>query len=124
LQYILSHLKNIQMNQIKNSVQLIGHLGNDVRLTTFDSGAKKAEVSLATTQAYKNAKGELIKDTQWHNIIAWGKTADRMVSSLKKGSHIIIQGAIQYRTYNDKNGIERQRTEVATDSFMVVDKKE
>jgi hypothetical protein len=72
------------MNQIKNSVQLIGHLGNDVRLTTFDSGAKKAEVSLATTQAYKNAKGELIKDTQWHNIIAWGKTADRMVSSLKK----------------------------------------
>ena len=112
------------MNQIKNSVQLIGHLGNDVRLTTFESGTKKAEVSLATSQAYKNAKGELIKETLWHTITAWGKTAERMEQNLKKGSYIIVQGALQYKSYSDKNGIERQKTEVAVDTFMSVDKRE
>ena len=112
------------MNQIKNAVQLIGHLGNDVRINTFESGAKKAELSVATTQTYKNLKGELVKDTQWHSVIAWGKTAERMAASLKKGSQVIISGSIQYRTYADKNGIEKQRTEIAADTFFAMDKKD
>ena len=112
------------MNQIKNSVQLIGHLGNDVRLTTFESGAKKAELSLATTQSYKNNKGELVKDTQWHTVVAWGKTAERMCGTLKKGSYVIVTGSILYKTYVDKNGIEKQKTEIATDTFMSIEKKE
>jgi single-strand DNA-binding protein len=112
------------MNHIKNSVQLIGHLGNDVRLTSFESGAKKAELSVATTQTYKNLKGELVKETQWHTVIAWGKTAERMTTTLKKGSHVVISGSIQYRTYTDKNGTEKQKTEIAADTFITMDKKD
>jgi single-strand DNA-binding protein len=110
------------MNQIKNTVQLIGHLGKDVKVTSFDSGSRKAEFSLATTSAYKNSKGELVKDTQWHTVVGWGPQADKMEKLLRKGSYIALQGSLAYRSYQDKNGSDKVIAEILTDSFISLEK--
>ena len=91
---------------MNNAVRLIGNLGQDVNLYTFKSGNKKANVSLATSSSFKNAKGELQKETQWHNLIAWGLQAELMTKVLTKGASVVVNGSIQYRTYEDKNGKE------------------
>ena len=78
------------MNALRNKVQLIGNLGNDPEVKTFDKGKKLAKMSIATNESYRNAKGELVKETQWHNLIAWGKTADIIEKHLKKGSEVAI----------------------------------
>ena len=106
------------MNTLKNSVQLIGNLGRDVQITTFDSGNKKASFSLATTEVYKNQKGELVKNTQWHNIIAWGRNAELLAKALTKGSKVALQGMINYRTYEDKEGVTKSITEILVSEFM------
>lgn len=110
------------MNQIKNHVQLIGHLGRDVNVNTFTSGSQKADVSLATTSSYKNQQGEVIKDTQWHNIVAWGPSATLMQQLLKKGSYVVIQGSLSYRNYQDKLGVDKSITEIVVDSFVKLDR--
>lgn len=110
------------MNQIKNHVQLIGHLGRDVNVNTFTSGSQKADVSLATTSSYKNQQGEVIKDTQWHNIVAWGPSAALMQQLLKKGSYVVIQGSLSYRNYQDKLGVDKSITEIIVDSFVKLDR--
>lgn len=111
------------MNQIKNYVQLIGHLGSDINLRQFDGGKQKAEVAIATTNTYKDAKGELVKDTQWHNIVAWGPLAQRMQSYLKKGSYVLVHGALQYKSYQDKAGVERKQTLISIENFIKLDKQ-
>ena len=63
------------MNALRNKVQLIGHIGMDPEIKKFDGGKKLAKMSIATNESYKNAKGEMVKETQWHNLTAWGKTA-------------------------------------------------
>ena len=72
------------MNTLINNVHLIGNLGKNVELKNFDSGSKKASFSLATTESYKNQKGEYVKNTQWHNIVAWGNTAELIEKHLNK----------------------------------------
>lgn len=109
------------MKAIRNSVHLLGNLGKDVEILTFGSNMKKATVSLATTEYYKNQKGELIKNTQWHNLVAWGKTAEIMASQLFKGNTIALHGSIQYRSY-EANGQTRQITEIVIDEFMKIGK--
>ena len=64
------------MNALRNKVQLIGHLGNDPEIKNFDGGKKLANFTLATNESYKNEKGEKIEETQWHRLVAWGKTAE------------------------------------------------
>ncbi|MBK8701922.1 MAG: single-stranded DNA-binding protein [Saprospiraceae bacterium] len=108
------------MNILKNSVHLIGNLGKDVQLTQYDSGSKKASVSLATSEAYKNTKGEWVNNTTWHNLIAWGKNAELMAKALTKGSKVAIQGTLNSRTYEDKEGKNRQVTEVVVNEFMKI----
>lgn len=107
------------MKAIRNSVHLLGNLGKDVEVLTFGTGMKKATVSLATTEYYKNQKGELVKNTQWHNLVAWGKTAEIMANQLAKGNTIALHGSIQYRSY-DANGQTRQITEIVIDEFMKI----
>lgn len=112
------------MQALKNSVQLIGNLGKDVEITHFDSGSKKASITLATTEYFKNNKGELAKNTQWHNLIAWGKTAELMAQALSKGTQIAIQGSLTYRNYTDKSGATRYITEIVVSEFMKIAKPE
>ena len=77
------------MKSLRNSVQLIGNLGKDPDVKEFGSN-KKATFSIATTDTYKNAKGEKIKDTQWHNVVIWGKLAGVAEKYLKKGQSVAL----------------------------------
>ncbi len=110
------------MSTLKNSVQLIGKIGRDVELVTFDSGMKKANVSLATDMFYVNSEGERVKLTEWHNIIAWGKLASLMHSLVKKGNDVAVHGRLAYRNYTDKNGVEKYVTEIVIHDFYKISK--
>ena len=64
------------MNAMKNRVQLIGHVGNDPEIKNLDGGKKVANLTIATNDSYKNDKGEKVEQTEWHKVVAWGKTAE------------------------------------------------
>jgi single-strand DNA-binding protein len=109
-------------NILHNNVNLIGNLGQDIQLISFNSGNKKASFSLATTETFKNKDGEYVKNTQWHNVIAWGKQAELLARTLAKGSKVAIQGALQYRMYVDKNGKTQYVSEIVMNEFLKISK--
>lgn len=112
------------MNTLKNSVTLIGNLGKEVEIKELASGGKRAKIVLATNDYYKNNKGETVTETQWHNLVAWGKTAEMMASMLIKGNEVAIQGKLMHRSYEDKDGNMRYTSEVKVNEFMKVSRKE
>ncbi len=112
------------MNTLRNQVQLLGNLGNEVDFKKFDSGKTVAKFSLATNDYYKNAKGEKIQETQWHNIVAWGKGAELMKELLQKGSQVLIKGRLTNRSYEAKDGQTKYVTEVVASEFVCVDPKD
>jgi single-strand DNA-binding protein len=112
------------MNALRNKVQLIGNLGMNPEVKVLDGGKKLAKMSIATNESYKNAQGELVKETQWHNLIAWGKTADIIEKYLKKGSEVAIDGKLMSRTYTDKEGTKRYITEIQVNEVLLLDKKD
>lgn len=111
------------MSSVRNSVLLIGHLGKDVEVKEFDSGSSKASFSLATNDFYKNSKGEKVQETQWHNIVAWGKLGENMGKFLSKGSEVLVKGKLVSRNYNDKEGNTKYITEVVANDFLMFDRK-
>ena len=100
------------MNNIRNRVQLIGRLGGDPEVKAFESNKKMARMNLATNDVYQNAKGERVETTEWHNIVAWGKIADRAEEYLQKGMEVMVEGKLTHRQYTDKEGTKRYITEV------------
>ena len=78
------------MNTLKNKVQLIGNLGNDPEIITLENGKKLAKFSLATNEYYKDADGQKQTKTEWHNLIAWNKTAEIIEKYVSKGKEIAI----------------------------------
>ncbi len=110
------------MNAIKNRVQLIGNLGQDPEIVTLESGSKLAKFSLATSDYYKNASGEKVEDTQWHNIVAWGKTAEIVESYLTKGKQVAVEGKLIHRTYETKEGEKRYFTEIKCNELLMLGK--
>lgn len=110
------------MNNVKNSVRLIGHLGQDPEFKETGK-SKLVKFSLATNDTYKNEAGEKVEETQWHNLIAWGKQAEVAKQYLKKGSEIAIEGKLTTRTYDDKDGIKRYFTEIVVRDFSFLGKK-
>jgi single-strand DNA-binding protein len=110
------------MSTLRNKVQLIGHVGNDPEIKTFDGGKKLAKLAIATNESYKNDKGEKVEETQWHNLIAWGKTADIIEKYVVKGKEIAIEGKLTHRSYEDKNGEKRYVTEVVIDELLMLGK--
>ena len=112
------------MNSLKNSVQLIGNLGRDVELREISNGSKVARFTLATNDYYKNNKGDVIKETQWHSIVAWGKTAELMAKVLRKGSNVVLNGKLVHRTYEDKEGNIKYTSEVKVHEFINMTKVE
>jgi len=112
------------MYALKNKVQLIGNLGNNPEIRTLESGKKMARFSMATSETYRNAKGEKITETQWHNVVAWGKVADIAEQFLVKGSEIAVEGKLINRNYTDKEGNKRYVTEVQVNEVLMLgDKK-
>ncbi|MBL7727821.1 MAG: single-stranded DNA-binding protein [Dinghuibacter sp.] len=108
------------MNAIRNKVQLIGNLGNTPEIKKTESGKKLAKFSLATNETYRNAAGEKVKETQWHNVVAWGKQADVIEKYLDKGSEVVIEGKLVNRTYTDKNGTKKYFTEVHVNEMLMI----
>jgi single-strand DNA-binding protein len=94
-----------------------GNCGKDAEVKHLESGKIVAKFSFATNKIYTNQQGEKITETQWHSIIAWGKSAEFAEKYIKKGSSIIVEGEIQYRQYDDKDGITRHITEIIADKF-------
>ena len=108
------------MNKLRNSVNLIGNLGMDPEIKLLESGKKLARFSVATSELYRNAEGEQIKDTQWHQVIAWGGNATIAEKFLKKGREVALNGRLSHRSYEDKNGNTRYLTEVIVNEIVLL----
>jgi single-strand DNA-binding protein len=108
------------MKNINNMVQLMGNLGKAPEVKNFEGGKKMARTSIATSESYKSQKGERVKETQWHNLVAWGKCAEIMERYLKKGSEVVIQGRLTSRSYDDKEGIRRYFTEIVVQELKIL----
>ena len=111
------------MYALKNKVQLIGNLGNAPEVKTTESGKKLARFSVATNESYRNAKGEKVTETTWHNLVAWGKVADIAEKYLNKGSEIAVEGKLINRSYTDKDGNKRSITEVQVNEILMLGSK-
>ncbi len=112
------------MSSLRNSVQLIGRLGKDPEVKTFNN-SKKASCSIATNDVYKNAKGEKVEDTQWHNLVIWGKLADTAEQYLKKGQEIAVEGKLVHRNFETDKGEKKYFTEINVNEFVMLgDKKQ
>ena len=112
------------MNALKNKVQLIGNLGMDPEIKILEGDKKLAKMSIATNNSYKNAQGELVKETQWHNLIAWGKTAEIFEKQIKKGREIAVEGKLINRNFIDKEGLKRYVTEIQVNEVLILGNKE
>ncbi len=111
------------MNNLRNKVQLIGNLGADPEIKAINGGSKLAKFSMATSESYKNAKGEKVTETQWHNVIAWGKTAAFVEKYLVKGIEVVVEGKLINNNYTDKNDIKRYSTEIQVSDVLIVSHK-
>ncbi|MCM5528243.1 MAG: single-stranded DNA-binding protein [Chitinophagaceae bacterium] len=111
------------MNALKNKVQLIGHLGAAPDIREMDTGKKLAKMNIATNETYKNSQGEKVTETQWHQVIAWGKLAEIAEKLLDKGTEVAVEGKLQSRTYTDKEGVRRYVTEVCAQELLVLEGK-
>ena len=105
-----------------NKVMLIGNLGKDPEIRVSQIGGRKSvSFSLATSRRYRDNNGEQKEDTQWHNIVGWGKIAD-IVGQLgvSKGTTLYVEGRLSNRSWTDQNGQKRYTTEVALDTFQLL----
>jgi len=110
------------MNALRNKVQLIGNLGQDPEIVNLDNGSKLAKFSIATSDSYKNAQGEKVEDTQWHTIVAWGKTAEIVENYLTKGKQVAVEGKLTHRSYETKEGEKRYVTEIRCNELLMLGK--
>ena len=108
------------MYALKNKVQLIGNLGSAPEVKTTESGKKLARFSVATNESYRNANGEKVTETTWHNLVAWGKVADIAEKYLNKGSEVAIEGKLINRSYTDKDGNKKYITEVQVNELLML----
>jgi single-strand DNA-binding protein len=117
------HTKRKMMYALKNKVQLIGNLGKAPEVITTEKGKKLARFSIATSESYRNAAGEKITETQWHNLYAWGKTAEIAEKFLSKGSEAAVEGKLVSRSYLDKEGNKKYVTEIQVNEILVFGSK-
>ena len=111
------------MNTLRNKVQLIGNLGQNPEVKELENGKKMAKFSIATNETYRNKAGEKVTDTQWHNLVAWGKNAEIIEKYLKKGSEVAIEGKLLNRNYTDKEGVKRYSTEIHVNELLMLGSK-
>ncbi|MAZ28214.1 MAG: single-stranded DNA-binding protein [Cytophagaceae bacterium] len=111
------------MSTLKNHVQLIGNVGQEPTITNLESGKKVARFSVATNEHYKNNKGEKVQSTDWHTVVAWGKTAEIIENYVGKGKEIAITGKLRTRTYTTDDGNQRYVTEVEANEILLLRSK-
>lgn len=108
------------MNSLRNRVQLIGNLGSDPEVKTLEGNKKVARLSLATNDEYTDKGGQKVKQTQWHQLVVWGKLAETCEKYLNKGKEIAIEGKITYRTWDDKDGKTHNMTEIVVNELLMM----
>ena len=111
------------MYALKNKVQLIGNLGSNPEIKTLDGGKKMAKFNIATNESYRNSNGEKVTETQWHNLVAWGKLAEIIEKYIMKGSEVAVEGKLTYRSYNDKDGNKKYFTEIQVNELLMLGEK-
>src|SRR5580704_15504754 len=112
------------MSTIRNSVRLIGNLGQAPDVKNLANNKKLAKFSIATNEVYNNDKGEKVTETNWHNIVAWGKTAEIVEKYLQKGKEVAIEGKLTTRNYTDKEGNKKYITEVVANEIALLGSKQ
>jgi single-strand DNA-binding protein len=108
------------MKNIINRVQLIGNLGANPEVKSLEKGGKVARFAVATSEKYNTKKGEKVTETNWHNIVAWGKLATITERILEKGARVAIDGKLVTRSYTDKQGAKKYVTEVVANELLLV----
>ena len=111
-------IKINNMNTLRNSVRLVGNLGMDPEVKSFENNRKLARFSIAINESYKNDKGEKTTETQWHSVVMWNNQAKLAEDYLKKGDEVVIEGRLSSRSYTDKDGNKRYVTEVVVNDFL------
>jgi single-strand DNA-binding protein len=108
---------------MKNSVQLIGNVGNDPEIQTLENGNKMVYLNIATNDRFTDDKGEKVEQTEWHRVIAWGKIAEIIEKYVAKGKEIGVEGKLTHRSYEDKNGEKKFITEVVVHEVLLLSKQ-
>ncbi|MAZ55539.1 MAG: single-stranded DNA-binding protein [Flavobacteriales bacterium] len=103
-----------------NKVILIGNLGADPEIREMNDGTKMAKFSIATSEKYTNREGQLISNTDWHNIVLWRRTAEVAEKYLKKGDSVCIEGKLKTRSWEDENGNKKYATDVQGDNMTML----
>ncbi|MBT3449723.1 MAG: single-stranded DNA-binding protein [Bacteroidetes Order II. Incertae sedis bacterium] len=103
-----------------NKVILVGNLGKDPELRYTGSGTAVCNFSLATNESYKNAEGEMVEKTEWHNLVVWSRLAEICNEYLKKGSQAYFEGSLQTRSYDDRDGNKKYTTEIKVREMMML----
>jgi single-strand DNA-binding protein len=108
------------MSSLANKVTLIGNLGMDPETKTTETGKKLTHFTLATNDGYKGADGQRVKETTWHNIVAWNGLGEIAGKYLRKGKEVAVEGRIVYRTYEDKKGVTKYITEIVLNDLQLL----
>ncbi len=108
------------MNNLRNKVQLIGNLGQDVEFHQANDGSPMARVPLATKEVLQNESGKKVIEIQWHYLVGWGQTAEFMNVLLHKGKEVAVQGKLKHHSYRDEHGATRFYSEVVVSEFMLL----
>ena len=107
-----------------NRVSLLGNVGKDPEVITFDNGNKCAKFTLATTERYKDRSGELKEETEWHNVTVFGKLSEIVEKYVSKGVQVYVEGKLHTRSWSDDNGNKRYSTEITATNIQLLTRKE
>lgn len=111
------------MKNLLNSVRLVGNVGYDPEIREFEGGKKLAKLTLATNERVTLLSGDVVNNTQWHRLVAWGVVADRFEKLVKKGSKLMVEGRLQHRIYVDADGKKKEASEVVVKNILLIEAK-
>ncbi|HPE42981.1 MAG TPA: single-stranded DNA-binding protein [Bacteroidales bacterium] len=110
------------MTTLNNTVQLIGRAGLDPEIKNFENSRKRARFSIAINNYYYNQHGDRVENTQWHQVIAWGKTAEVVEKIVKKGRQLAVTGKLTSQSWEDQDGNKHQKTEIVLNKIQAFGK--
>ena len=108
---------------LRNNVRLIGFLGADPDVKVVGENKKLSKFSIATSESYTDDEGNKVTETQWHNVVSWGKQAEVVEMYLKKGSEVALEGKLISRSYIDKEVNKRFLTEIQCNELLLLGRK-
>ena len=111
------------MKNLLNSVRLVGNVGYDPEIKEFESGKKLAKLNLATNEKVTLVSGDVVNNTQWHRLVAWGNVAELFEKMVKKGSKLMVEGRLQHRSFLGADGQKKETSEVVVKNILLIEAK-